>query len=450
LNHAVYFPLMEEARFRYLRECGIVNDTSDAKAIIDETLTQHSANISYRSPGKGGNRCFVRVATLFLGTTSVIQRYQVGDVMTRTVWVECVQTLTTMCAENRGQKAPMDPIFRQKIAAYEQGNISLDSTKPMSLPTELEKITDLPNAEGIFRFKQPVHTRWVDEDQAQLISADLYWTAMEEGRIAYFSKGEGLDLMYTSPRGAVSFPFVLSSAVTRYFSSSHGGETLLVDVRTTDLGPSAFTQQYRVRDANSGQVRAESTQVFVMWDVEKKQKKKMEASYDAKVREFEGLPPAESPATVDINVATKGILAVGDSAALTKTFTPADMKAFANVSEDRNPLHLDPDFAAETQFKTPIVHGAAIASLFSGILGLHFPGPGTVYLSQNSSFVAPLHVGKTCTARVSVTKIRPDKPIVTLTTMCERTEDGKVCAKGEAVVMVPKAMLPPMIPKASL
>jgi len=109
----------------------------------------------------------------------------------------------------------MDPDFRAKIAAYEQGNITLNPGKPMVLSPELGTITALPHADGMFRFKQDVYTRWVDEDQGMVIAADLYWTAMEEGRIAYFSKSEGLDLMYTSPRGSTSFPFVLSSAVTR-------------------------------------------------------------------------------------------------------------------------------------------------------------------------------------------------------------------------------------------
>jgi len=187
-----------------------------------------------------------------------------------------------------------------------------------------------------------------------------------------------------------------------------------------------------------------------MWDVENKKKMKMSPEYNKKVREFEGLPPPITPAPVNMLVKTKGKLAVGDSAELTKTFSALDIESFANVSEDRNPLHLDPAFAATTPFKRPIVHGAAIASLFSGLLGLHLPGKGTVYMSQNSSFVGPLPVGSTCIAKVEITKIRADKPIVTLATTCTLADSGKLCAKGEAVVMVPKDMLPPMVPKSKL
>lgn len=130
------------------------------------------------------------------------------------------------------------------------------------------------------------------------------------------------------------------------------------------------------------------------------------------------------------------MLSVGDSATLTKAFSFRDVSRFADVSEDRNPLHLSESFAATTQFKKPIAHGCLTSSLFSGLLGLHLPGAGTVYLQQNSSFTAPLFVGVPVTATVTVEKIRADKPIVTFSTLA-MTADGKTIVKGQAVVMVP-------------
>jgi len=127
-------------------------------------------------------------------------------------------------------------------------------------------------------------------------------------------------------------------------------------------------------------------------------------------------------------------LKVGDWAELTKELSPAIVAEFSEVSEDRNPLHLSKEFAAKTQFKKPIVHGALVSSLFSGLLGLHLPGPGTVYLSQSSQFTRAVPVGDRVRARVTVKSIRADKPIVTLSTEAF-DESGKCVVSGEAVVM---------------
>jgi 3-hydroxybutyryl-CoA dehydratase len=128
-------------------------------------------------------------------------------------------------------------------------------------------------------------------------------------------------------------------------------------------------------------------------------------------------------------------LKVGDTASLTKTITDADIRAFAELSGDRNPLHLDDEYAATTRFGRRIAHGMLAASLISTVLGTELPGTGTVYLSQNSRFLAPVYPGDTITARVTVTNIRDDKPIVTLETICEN-QRGEVLIKGEAVVLV--------------
>jgi acyl dehydratase len=128
-------------------------------------------------------------------------------------------------------------------------------------------------------------------------------------------------------------------------------------------------------------------------------------------------------------------LKVGDTASLTKTITDADIRAFAELSGDRNPIHLDDAYAATTRFGRRIAHGMLAASLISTVLGTELPGVGTLYLSQNTRFLAPVYPGDTVTARVTVTKVRDDKPIVTLETICEN-QDGELLIKGEAVVLV--------------
>src|ERR1700716_1735419 len=112
-------------------------------------------------------------------------------------------------------------------------------------------------------------------------------------------------------------------------------------------------------------------------------------------------------------------LKVGDTASLTKTITDSDIRAFAELSGDRNPIHLDDEYAATTRFGRRIAHGMLAASLISTVLGTELPGTGTIYLSQNSRFLAPVYPGDTVTARVTVTNIREDKPTVTLETICE-------------------------------
>ncbi len=127
---------------------------------------------------------------------------------------------------------------------------------------------------------------------------------------------------------------------------------------------------------------------------------------------------------------------VGDKASRTRTFTDADVRAFADLSGDHNPVHLDAEFAAGTQFKERIVHGMLVGSLFTGILGEELPGPGTIYMTQNLSFKAPVYLGQEVTATVEITSIREGKPIISLdTTVTDK--DGKVLVKGEAVMYAP-------------
>ena len=126
---------------------------------------------------------------------------------------------------------------------------------------------------------------------------------------------------------------------------------------------------------------------------------------------------------------------VGDAATRAKTITDADIRAFAELSGDHNPVHLDDVYAAGTRFGRRIAHGMLAASLVSATLANELPGPGSVYLSQTLRFVAPVFPGDTVTARVEVTKVREDKPIVTLETVCTNGR-GERLVEGEAVVLL--------------
>jgi 3-hydroxybutyryl-CoA dehydratase len=120
---------------------------------------------------------------------------------------------------------------------------------------------------------------------------------------------------------------------------------------------------------------------------------------------------------------------------MSKTITDEDIRVFAYLTGDHNPVHLDDEYAAGTRFGRRIAHGMLSASLISALLANELPGRGTVYLSQSLQFVAPVYPGDTVTARVTVTKIRDDKPIATLETVCFNHR-GEQLIRGEAVVLV--------------
>jgi acyl dehydratase len=128
---------------------------------------------------------------------------------------------------------------------------------------------------------------------------------------------------------------------------------------------------------------------------------------------------------------------VGDTASLTKTFTESDVLTFAKISGDHNPVHIDANYAASTRFERQLVHGMLTAGMISAVLGMQLPGPGSIYMKQELNFRAPVFFGDTITATATITKIREDKPIVTLKTICTN-QDGKKVISGEAVLMVPK------------
>jgi len=131
------------------------------------------------------------------------------------------------------------------------------------------------------------------------------------------------------------------------------------------------------------------------------------------------------------------MIKIGDSASITKTFSDEDVRSFAEISGDKNPVHLDDEFAAQTQFKKRLVHGMLTAGLISAVLGTELPGPGSIYISQSINFRAQVFIGDTITATVTVTKLREGKPIATLETVC-KNQDDVVVLKGEAVLLAPQ------------
>ena len=129
-------------------------------------------------------------------------------------------------------------------------------------------------------------------------------------------------------------------------------------------------------------------------------------------------------------------LTLGATSSRTRTITEADIRAFAEVSGDTNPIHLDAEYAATTVFQRPIAHGMLTASMISQILGTDLPGLGTIYLSQSMNFKAPVYIGDTITANITLVKYRDDKRIATFETTCTN-QDDKVILDGEAVVIAP-------------
>jgi len=128
-------------------------------------------------------------------------------------------------------------------------------------------------------------------------------------------------------------------------------------------------------------------------------------------------------------------LSEGMTASFGKTVSASDLCVFAGVSGDTNPVHLNEEFAAGTMFKTRIAHGMLGASFISAVFGTKLPGPGCIYVTQNLRFKAPVRIGDTLMARVTVKKLIPEKKFVEFETVC--TVGEKVVTEGEATIMVP-------------
>lgn len=128
-------------------------------------------------------------------------------------------------------------------------------------------------------------------------------------------------------------------------------------------------------------------------------------------------------------------LQVGQSAEYAKTITEADILMFAAVSGDDNPVHINAEYAEKTMFKGRIAHGMLTASLVSTILGTRLPGEGTIFLSNSCKFKAPVRIGETVTARVTVTEMDSAKKRVKFATQC--LVKDSVVVEGEALVIAP-------------
>ena len=128
-------------------------------------------------------------------------------------------------------------------------------------------------------------------------------------------------------------------------------------------------------------------------------------------------------------------LTVGQSATYTRRIGEREIRRFAEVSGDDNPMHLDPAFGARTRFGGVIAHGILTAGLISTVVGTRLPGPGAIYLSQSLRFLRPVRPGDTLTARVEVVELIPERRRVRLATTCTN-QDGDVVLDGEALVLV--------------
>lgn len=117
------------------------------------------------------------------------------------------------------------------------------------------------------------------------------------------------------------------------------------------------------------------------------------------------------------------------------SFTQDEVNRFAEVTGDKNPIHLDAEFAAKTLFKKPIVHGMLGASMFSKVMGTLFPGDGTIYLKQSLIFMRPMYVNTQYYALFTVKEIDIEKHRATIETQIIDATTNKVCTTGEANIM---------------
>ncbi|HSG45434.1 MAG TPA: MaoC family dehydratase [Anaerolineales bacterium] len=127
----------------------------------------------------------------------------------------------------------------------------------------------------------------------------------------------------------------------------------------------------------------------------------------------------------------------GDGFSFEKHISADDVKQFAETVGDLNPIHLDEEFAEKSFFKKRIVHGAFLSGLISKILGMDFPGQGTVYISQNSVFKRPVYVDTTVKVEVKVTEVITAKRRLILETNV-LNESNQVCVTGSATVWIPE------------
>jgi 3-hydroxybutyryl-CoA dehydratase len=127
---------------------------------------------------------------------------------------------------------------------------------------------------------------------------------------------------------------------------------------------------------------------------------------------------------------------VGDHAKFSKTISESDIYLYAGITGDLNPAHVNEEYANKTFFRTRIAHGMLVAGFISTVLANQLPGPGTIYVSQELNFLAPVRIGDTVTARAEVIEVSQEKNRVRLRTTCT-IQDGTTVLDGDAVVSPP-------------
>lgn len=132
-------------------------------------------------------------------------------------------------------------------------------------------------------------------------------------------------------------------------------------------------------------------------------------------------------------------LSVGQTAESATVYDEARVRAFAEVSGDANPIHLDENFAKTSMFGQRIAHGLLVASSISAVLANQLPGTGTVYLSQSLKFTKPVYLGDTITTRVTVRSLEPEKRLVELETVCSN-QKGDTVIEGVALTKCPRGL----------
>lgn len=128
-------------------------------------------------------------------------------------------------------------------------------------------------------------------------------------------------------------------------------------------------------------------------------------------------------------------LYVGQTASSAKTISETDVYLFAGITGDFNPMHVNEEFARQTQFKGRIVHGMLSVGLFSGLMAMQLPGPGSIYLGQEIKFLKPVRIGDTITSTVTVIEIRKEKKIAKLETVCTN-QNGETVVTGVATTFI--------------
>ncbi|MGF1533360.1 MAG: MaoC family dehydratase [Bernardetiaceae bacterium] len=128
-------------------------------------------------------------------------------------------------------------------------------------------------------------------------------------------------------------------------------------------------------------------------------------------------------------------LKAGDTFVHRFSFSQDDVVAFAEVSGDKNPVHLDPEYAAQTMFKQPIMHGFLGASVFSKVFGTLFPGEGTIYLKQELSFLRPMTVDTEYEATFTVQEVNPERHRGIIASEIKDIAKDKITLRGVAELM---------------